>query len=53
MLGAVAGATLNTLFTGYYQDMARGHFIVRRLERRYGFETVRLAYGAVSGRMSA
>ncbi len=53
VLGAVAGATLNTLFTGYYQDMARGHFIVRRLERRYGFETVRLAYGAVSGRMTA
>ena len=53
VLGAVAGATLNTLFTGYYQDMARGHFIVRRLERKYGFETVRLAYGAVSGRMTA
>ena len=53
VIGAVAGATLNTMFTGYYQDMARGHFIVRRLERKHGFETVRLAYGAISGRMTA
>jgi len=53
VIGAVAGATLNTLFTGYYQDMARGHFIVRRLERKYGFESVRLAYGTASGRMQA
>ncbi len=51
VIGAVAGATLNTLFTGYYQDMARGHFIIRRLEHKYGFETVRLAYGVASGRM--
>ena len=51
VVGAVAGATLNTVFTGYYQDMARGHFIVRRLERKYGFEAVRLAYGAASGRL--
>ncbi|SBV36303.1 putative protease [uncultured Stenotrophomonas sp.] len=53
VIGAVAGATLNTLFIGYYQDMARGHFIVRRLERKHGFEAVRLAYGATSGRMPA
>jgi hypothetical protein len=32
------------MFTDYYQDMARGHFIVRRLERSYGYETVRAAY---------
>ncbi|MCL7713915.1 EcsC family protein [Stenotrophomonas mori] len=53
VIGAVAGATLNTMFTAYYQDMARGHFIVRRLERKHGFEPVRLAYGAISGRMRA
>jgi hypothetical protein len=28
----------------HYQDVARGHFIVRRLERSYGVETVRDEY---------
>ena len=49
IVGAVAGATLNTMFTDYYQDMARGHFIVRRLERTYGYETVRAAYSLLAG----
>jgi len=49
VIGAVAGATLNTMFTDYYQDMARGHFIVRRLERQYGYETVRAAYNQIAG----
>lgn len=48
IIGAVTGATLNTMFTDYYQDMARGHFIVRRLERRYGYETVRAAYSMLA-----
>ncbi|MNM76146.1 EcsC protein family protein [compost metagenome] len=51
VIGAVAGATLNTIFIGYYQDMARGHFIVKRLERKYGFEPVRLAYQSLAGHM--
>jgi len=50
IIGAVAGATLNTMFTDYYQDMARGHFIVRRLERQYGYETVRSAYNELAGK---
>ncbi|WP_244880198.1 EcsC family protein [Stenotrophomonas rhizophila] len=49
IIGAVTGATLNTMFTDYYQDMARGHFIVRRLERTYGYETVRAAYSMLAG----
>lgn len=48
IIGAVTGATLNTMFTDYYQDMARGHFIVRRLERTYGYETVRAAYSVLA-----
>jgi hypothetical protein len=48
IIGAVTGATLNTMFTDYYQDMARGHFIVRRLERTYGYETVRAAYSMLA-----
>jgi len=49
IIGAVAGATLNTMFTDYYQDMARGHFMVRRLEKQYGYETVRAAYNQLAG----
>jgi hypothetical protein len=37
------------MFTDYYQDMARGHFIVRRLEKQYGYETVRAAYNQLAG----
>ncbi len=52
IVGAVAGATLNTMFTDYYQDVARGHFIVRRLERTYGYETVRTAYSMLAAERS-
>jgi hypothetical protein len=44
ILGAAGGALINTIFIGHYQDMARGHFIVRRLEKIHGAEPVRLAY---------
>lgn len=44
VVGAAGGAVLNTLFIDHFQDMARGHFTVRRLERRYGEEAVRAAY---------
>lgn len=49
IIGAVAGAALNTMFTDYYQDMARGHFIVKRLEKTYGFDAVRQAYRELAG----
>jgi hypothetical protein len=44
VLGAAGGALINTIFIGHYQDMARGHFIVRRLERVHGSAPVRAAY---------
>ena len=47
VIGAAGGAMINTLFIGHYQDMARGHFIVRRLEKIHGAEPVRLAYEAL------
>ena len=53
VVGAAAGATLNTMFTDYYQDMARGHFIVRRLEQRYGEAAVRDSYDRLAGRKGA
>ncbi|MGD4994694.1 EcsC family protein [Xanthomonas citri pv. citri] len=50
LVGAVSGATLNTVFMRHFQAMARGHFIVRRLERRFGEEAVRRAYEALPPR---
>jgi len=44
VIGAAGGALINTIFISHYQDMARGHFIVRRLERKYGPQAVREAY---------
>jgi hypothetical protein len=44
ILGAAGGAAINTIFMAHFQDMARGHFIVRRLERMYGEEVVKNAY---------
>lgn len=43
-LGAAGGALINTLFIDHFQDMARGHFIVRRLERTHGEETIKTLY---------
>jgi hypothetical protein len=44
IVGALGGATINVLFIEHFQDMARGHFIVRRLERAYGADEVRRRY---------
>jgi len=46
-IGAAGGAIINALFIDHFQDMARGHFIVRRLERKYGKEVVEETYNAV------
>lgn len=43
-IGAAGGALINTLFIDHFQDMARGHFIVRRLESKYGYDLVKDAY---------
>jgi hypothetical protein len=44
VIGAFGGAAVNTAFMNHFQAMARAHFTVRRLERRYGAEPVRQAY---------
>ena len=44
LVGAAGGALVNALFMDHFQEVARGHFIVRRLERSYDPETVRRAY---------
>jgi len=51
-IGAVLGAMVNTVFIDHFQQMAHGHFTVRRLEREYGqlaveraFQTIDIASG--------
>jgi hypothetical protein len=44
LIGAAGGAIINTIFIDHFQDMAKGHFIVRKLERRYGHELVQDLY---------
>lgn len=41
VVGEVTGATINSLFVDYYQDMALGHFTIKRLEKKYDFEHLR------------
>lgn len=47
IIGAVSGMAVNTLFIDHFQKMARGHFIIRRLERTFGAATIREAYDAI------
>ena len=44
VIGAVGGAVVNYAFVDHFQSLARGHFIVRRLERIYGPPLVRMEY---------
>jgi hypothetical protein len=44
VVGALGGAAVNVMFTDHFQRVARGHFIVRRLEREHGAELIRRHY---------
>jgi hypothetical protein len=48
LIGAAGGAVGNTIFMQHFQDMARSHFTVRRLERKYGEQLVRANYEMLS-----
>lgn len=55
VVGAFGGAFVNALFIRHFQDMARSHFAMRRLERKYGRDFIeaeyqKLKYRARSGR---
>ncbi len=47
LVGAAGGGLVNLLFMLQFQRAARGHFIVRRLEQRYGEKQVRQQYSRV------
>jgi hypothetical protein len=44
IIGAAGGSVVNVMFMAHFQDLARGHFIIKRLEVLHGPEQVRLAY---------
>ena len=44
VIGAAGGALINSIFMDHFQNMARGHFIMRGLERKYGSETIQRKY---------
>lgn len=52
VLGAIGGATVNTAFVEHFRALGRGHFTVRRLERAYGREPVRVAYEAIRAELA-
>lgn len=50
LIGAMSGAAINLAFTRHFQQLAHGHFTVRRLERAYGREVVYGEYARMAGR---
>ena len=49
ILGAIGGAAVNAAFADHFQTLARGHFIVRRLERQHGPSVVGFEYQRLQG----
>jgi len=48
VVGALGGAVVNYAFIEHFQDVAKGHFTVRRLERAYGSDIVRAEYERIA-----
>jgi hypothetical protein len=48
VVGALGGAAVNYVFIEHFQDVARGHFTVRRLERLYGKDIIRAEYDRIA-----
>jgi hypothetical protein len=46
-VGAFGGAALNIAFLRHYSDIARAHFVIRRLERLHGPEIVGAAWAGL------
>lgn len=47
VVSAATAAAVNLLFVNHFQDMASGHFTVRRLERKYGADAVKARYAVL------
>ena len=48
VIGALSGAAINAAFTDHFQDMARGHFIVLRLQKKYGEDYIKDEYNRLT-----
>jgi hypothetical protein len=48
VIGAISGAAINVAFTEHFQSLARGHFVVRRLERLYTPALVHAEYAKIA-----
>lgn len=44
IIGAAGGGTVNFMFINHFQKMAKAHFTLRRLERKYGEEAIKNVY---------
>jgi hypothetical protein len=44
LIGAAAGSAINVMFIQHFQETARGHFIIKRLEKKHGPAEVESAY---------
>jgi hypothetical protein len=48
LIGAASGSVVNLLFIDHFQDMARGHFIIKRLETKYGADLIQTVYDSLA-----
>jgi hypothetical protein len=48
VVGAVSGGAVNYLFMDHFQDLARAHFVIKRLENEYGAAAVRAAFDSIA-----
>jgi hypothetical protein len=53
VIGALGGAAVNYAFIDHFQEVARAHFVIRKLERDHGKDAVREAYKRLSGEAAA
>lgn len=47
VIGAAGGGAINLAFINHFQNMAKAHFTIRRLERTYGEAMVRTTYDKI------
>ena len=48
VIGGLGGAVINLIFITHFEDMAKGHFVIRRLERKHGKELIESEYKKIA-----
>lgn len=48
VVGAATGAAINLIFINHFQRMARGHFVVKRLEKKHGADKIESVYRSIA-----